>query len=484
MIAKITRSTSGGDLARYLFGPGRENEHEQGRVIATSDGMTIPLGVTLEQTEVTELGWMLDAPASLFGVEVAGGHIWHLSLTTPTGDRELTDAEWSRIVYGAMDRMGFNPSGENVGVPWVAVRHGASTGGNEHVHIAVSLVGEDGSRARIGWDWPAMGEYCSQVEQSFGLVDVGARLGVPAPKRAEIEMAAKQGLVEPARLTLSRKVRAAATPSRDEAHFVQRLRDAPGVLVEPHMLDGGGVVGYKVALVPKEGHQAVWYGGGKLGKDLSLPRLRAHWDQSPEARRAAMGEWHSRKTEKAGRLPVSEWQVAADRAKLVSSYLDGIPAGDRGQWGSASRELAGVYAQLADRFEAVPGRFAHASDVLARAAQRPRGGTELARTGAVRDLRGVADVVGRGSPGGGVAVDDLVGALGRTVAKIGAHHEAIGDLHTAANLAKASQRASRTTSVHLGKADRMAKKSLGMDPATVREVETQHRDRGRGFDRG
>lgn len=467
------------------MGEGRANEHEDQRVIASSLGIQVDRGVGLFPDQPASIGAQLDAPAVLFGTTIEGGHIWHLSLSNPATDRVLTDGEWSAIALDTMDAMGFSATESHAEAPWVAVRHGLSSAGNDHIHIAVSLIREDGTVAPHWRDQVKLSRACERFEQEHHLtvVDGRKREALPGVTRAEVELAEKRGRMEPERLTLARKVRAAATPSRDEAHFVQRLRDAPGVLVEPHMLDGGEVVGYKVALAPKEGQQAVWYGGGKLGKDLSLPRLRVHWDQSPEARRAAMGEWHSRKTEKAGRLPVSEWQVAADRAKLVSSYLDGIPAGDRGQWGSASRELAGVYAQLADRFETVPGRFAHASDVLARAAQRPRGAPELARTGAVRDLRGVADVVGRGSPGGGVAVDDLVGALGRTVAKIGAHHEAIGDLHTAANLAKASQRASRTTSVHLGKADRMAKKSLGMDPVTVREVETQHRDRGRGFDR-
>ena len=75
-------------------------------------------------------------------MDVADGYIWHLSLTNPAGDRELSDGEWGSVVKETMDRLGFSSAPGKAPCPWVAVRHGRSAAGNDHVHVAVSLVRE------------------------------------------------------------------------------------------------------------------------------------------------------------------------------------------------------------------------------------------------------------------------------------------------------------------------------------------------------
>ena len=75
-----------------------------------------------------------------------------------------------------------------------------------------------------------------------------------------------------------------------EQEFFTRLRQA-GVLVRERRstVDPDEVTGYAVGL---PGHTArdggvVWYGGGKLAADLTLPKLRARWagpaDRTPLA---------------------------------------------------------------------------------------------------------------------------------------------------------------------------------------------------------
>ena len=50
-------------------------------------------------------------------------------------------------------------------------------------------------------------------------------------------------------------------------------------------------VGYSVARRPVEGGQPIWFGGGRLGRDLALPALRPHWDCSGEAPVEAATSW-------------------------------------------------------------------------------------------------------------------------------------------------------------------------------------------------
>ena len=81
-------------------------------------------------------------------------------------------------------------------------------------------------------------------------------------------------------MTLRREVCTAAAGAGSEREFFARLRAAE-VLVRKRysMVKPGQVTGYAVGL---SGHTArdggvVWYGGGKLAADLTLPKLRARW---------------------------------------------------------------------------------------------------------------------------------------------------------------------------------------------------------------
>ena len=49
--------------------------------------------------------------------------------------------------------MGFTEASGKAPCRWVAVRHGLSKNGNDHVHIAVSLVREDGTKAMTHNDY-------------------------------------------------------------------------------------------------------------------------------------------------------------------------------------------------------------------------------------------------------------------------------------------------------------------------------------------
>ena len=81
-------------------------------------------------------------------------------------------------------------------------------------------------------------------------------------------------------MTLKRVVSTAAASASSEHEFFARLADA-GVLVRKRLSTRcpGEVTGYSVALPDDTARDGgpVWFSGGKLAADLTLPRLRSRW---------------------------------------------------------------------------------------------------------------------------------------------------------------------------------------------------------------
>src|SRR5215470_17979787 len=192
----------------------------------------------------------------------------------------LSDAEWALAAVRVMHRTGLAPDGDDLGVRWVAVRHAA-----DHIHIVATLARQDGRRPQIWGDYYRVREACQEAERRFRLRSTAPadRTAARRATRAETEHAARRGWAEPARVTLRREVCTAAAGAGSEWEFFTRLRHA-GVLVRERYssLNPDQVTGYAVGLL---GHTArdggvVWYGGGKLAADLTLPKLRARWSGS------------------------------------------------------------------------------------------------------------------------------------------------------------------------------------------------------------
>jgi hypothetical protein len=430
------------------MGEGRAEEHTDQRVIAAADMVVVPIGTALSPEEVGELGRQLDAARTLYGTEVADGHVWHLALSNPVGDRQLSDEEWAGVVRDAMSRLGFSEASGKAPCRWVAVRHGRSAGGHDHVHVAVSLVREDGTKASIWRDRVRMSELCAETERRLGLtvVDGRERGGLPGAGRAEVEASARRGRPEPERQTLARLVRGAAVASGGEAEFVRRLRGA-GVIVRPRYREGGTaeVVGYSAGLAPAAGEGPVWFGGGRLARDLALPALRAGWSGSAEPGEEALAEWGGRRAldgpgREARQFAEAEWANAAGRVDLAVERLGGVPVGERARWAAVARETAGVFGAWSARVEAVaPGALARAASTLGWSAQgRELIGSPRWREPAARDFRGVASVVTQSAIGPGSATGWvlLMRSMMRTVEEIGRAHQARGEALQAARLAR------------------------------------------------
>lgn len=412
MIVKISpkKGSNPAGLLMYLFGPGRGNEHRDMRVIAADGALGVVDGQRLNAVDdrqaVLALGRRLDFAKKMLGADVPGGHVWHCSLSLPAGE-SLDDAQWAEVAREAMDTMGFTEASGKAPCRWIAVGHGASAEGNEHIHLAVVLLRGDGTKASIWNDRRTMSKFAAKMEQRFGLFVVEGRAGAGRPglSRAELERAALTS-TEPERVRLARAVRAHAAASADEGEFARRLRDDEQLLARPRFAAGGqAVVGYSVALLPAAGDRPLWFGGGRLGADMSLPKLRARW---PEKQAEALPAWSGRATpgRETRSLVTEAWLAATAEVENTTAKLRALGLLDGGSWAGAMREAGGVFAALSTRLEPGGGDLAEVADVLAVLSQRRHGQPRARRTNTVSGLRGVAMVCRQAS-----RYDDGIAAL-------------------------------------------------------------------------
>jgi hypothetical protein len=210
VIAQIVRGDGMTELISYLFGPGRHNEHiDQHLVAGYADAVfTAPgrlwqsePGVQRQvQKEARELGWQVEYPRSrwarksrtgMSGTARSPSRPPRASSPTPNGPRPRN---------AMIDALGFSGADGKAPCRWVAVRHGPSSEGNDHIHIAVNLVREDGTKASTWNDYRKAGAVCTDLEERFGLQHVPGRetgRSIPEPTRADREISAARGEPEP-----------------------------------------------------------------------------------------------------------------------------------------------------------------------------------------------------------------------------------------------------------------------------------------------
>jgi hypothetical protein len=294
----------------------------------------------------------LDRARQFFDAEVDGGHVFHCSLSLAAVEGRLSDEGWGAIADDFVKDMDFTGDGGKAPARWVAVRHGLSKNGNDHIHIVASMVRDDGTKWN-GWK----SKYKSQqpartLEKKYGLNAVGTVRAERGFTPAEQSKAIRHGLPEVERHSLARKVRMCAGASTDEAEFVRRARQE-GVLVRPRYAAGRTdvVTGYSVAERPRKGERAVWFGGNSLGRDLALPKLRAEWESTPESAASAVAEWNaaarSRRPVSPGRetlQPSAElWSKYANDVSSLREKLATTGHDDYAAWAQAARETSAAF---------------------------------------------------------------------------------------------------------------------------------------------
>ncbi len=328
MIGKIKKGSKMIGLVNYLAGPGRSNEHTDMHVVCASElVVSVREGEALDADNTAALGQELDRPKKTY--EPGAGrraHVFHVSLSLDAEQGIRDDEFWGTVSREYLDAMGF--TGDDGAAPcrWAAIRHGVSGKGNDHVHIAVSMIREDGTRWSTANDFRRSSKVLRELEQRHGLRVLGQGVKTQGYAEGERESVARrrafgryererrsdptmtpwkalpaaerktwideQLRIDQPREDMALRLRAAAAQSRDEGEFVRRAR-GQGLLVRPRFAEGSvtDVTGYSVALRPTEGERPIWYGGGRLGKDLTLPALRSGWGEEHTA--AAQSEWRA-----------------------------------------------------------------------------------------------------------------------------------------------------------------------------------------------
>ncbi len=355
MIGRVYRGGRVAGLVRYLYGPGRHNEHldphlvacwrgsqpsvlaeTEPALLAAADGDRAAEGGGARR-DVAALVAELEAPLrlreALTGTPAGPRVVWHCPLRVADGDAELSDAQWAEVAEDLLRRTGLHPGAggrgpiagdpdavgarESAGCRWVAVRHDAVS-----IHVVVLLAREDGSAANPRFDYRRVRETCLAAEQRHGLQVTAPIDGTatPATTRAETEKAGRGGTDsnprtrvsgEPARVALRREVRRCAITADSETEFLVGLRRRGLVVRERHSTlppvpsptgtradsdsdsDSASasansdvepqVTGYAVGLPGDRDAvgEPVLYSGGRLGPDLTLPRLRQRWAEPP-----------------------------------------------------------------------------------------------------------------------------------------------------------------------------------------------------------
>jgi hypothetical protein len=348
VISKALRGSDIGGLVRYLFGPGRANEHTDQRVVACSDptwtGTMQPDAATVRQL-IAELR----DPMVRHGDSTKDGYVYHVAVSLPAEDGQLADAQWQQVAQRFADKLGFDNQ-----VHWVAINHGLTVNGNDHLHFVVNLIRDDTGRAqKLPYDRMRRREACIELEERFGLTATApAGQGQTSSlSRREVEALRAGRVSSVADLSQHRVatlVRAVAAGARSEGEFVERLR-GEGLVVRARYArdDRNTVTGYSVAAKTGGHEPLVWYGGGRLGKELRLPALRTKWGQTDEQRKAAATAWFSDAATRRKAEP-RNLAGAAEALREAAARLQKVPPEDRFSWYVAASESAGVIAAAAN----------------------------------------------------------------------------------------------------------------------------------------
>lgn len=271
----------------YLFGKGRRDEHVNPHLAGGWEhpaSLEPPVHLDRNGKEVRDfrrLVGLLEQPVAAIGKRAPDLYVWHCVLRAAPEDTDLGDGAWHDVTARIMDRTGLSVLGhEHEGVRWIAVHHG-----DNHVHIVATLARQDGRRASINNLYWRISEALRDIEREYGLrVLAHDKTADKAPAQAEMAKAGRAGRAGTARAKLRRIVQAAAAGARTDSEFFAAI-EARGALARPRWSTTreGEITGYSVALPGdttadgRGGQRLVWYGGGKLAPDLTLPRLRRRW---------------------------------------------------------------------------------------------------------------------------------------------------------------------------------------------------------------
>ncbi|WP_369211596.1 relaxase/mobilization nuclease domain-containing protein [Streptomyces flavofungini] len=278
MIPKIILSSGPAATRRtigYLFGKGRANEHTDPHLVASWNGFAPDPGRSPHRDPkevMAQLVAQLDQPVKMLGDKAPKDTVWHCPVRASPEDPILTDAQWADIARRIVAAAGIAPDGDEEACRWVAVRHA-----DDHIHIAATLVRQDGRRPERGYDQRAVQRAARKIEVDYGLrrLKQGDGTGAKRPTSKEHFKAKRLGQDAATRDVLRLRVRRAVAAAADEAEFFALL-EATGVTVRLKLGPSGDALGCNFALPDdtNDKGEPVFYSGSTLAPDLSLPKIR------------------------------------------------------------------------------------------------------------------------------------------------------------------------------------------------------------------
>ncbi|MBC8092629.1 MAG: relaxase, partial [Pseudonocardia sp.] len=173
MIPRVhRRGTNVGGLLRYLYGPGRCQEHLYPHLVAAWDGAgplpaLEPQALPGGRVDFRPLVALLTDPVRA-GWSPPASPVWHCSVRLAPQDRVLSDGQWAHISREIMAGAGLAPHGDVDAVRWVAVRHAA-----DHVHLVATLVRQDGRTEAAFRDFVRTRAAARDLEVRYGLRSTG-----------------------------------------------------------------------------------------------------------------------------------------------------------------------------------------------------------------------------------------------------------------------------------------------------------------------
>jgi hypothetical protein len=408
----ITRGGSTGRVLAYVIGKGRSGEHVNPHLVAGRAWPMFEKGgrtLSIAEGDATELAAFIDRPMNealgdgrlrkppTHAVKDQIGaptgrravHVWHCSLALHPDEPAVGDERWAAIASRYVQLMEIEPPGNAPACRWVAIHHGEAKGGYDHIHIVANVIAEHGRRWNEHNDQIRAQNAALQIEREFGLRITEGRAagaGQRGYKQGELEVDKRRGrhvgdwevqddgqrrisspsrtVAATSRQTLERIVRACATAAVDEPDFVARLREE-GIVGLPRYAKGSEteIVGYAVAFRATDGEALAPIGGGRLARDLTLPRLRAAWPEvAPDVIVDAWCNPRKRTRQPPGAALQSSCVKDLD---AVREQLRNVDPRDRVTWAHVARDAAGILSAWSLRTEPEPGPLAAAARSLA-----------------------------------------------------------------------------------------------------------------------
>ena len=461
MIPNIVTGGDTGGLMRYLVGPGRANEHENPHVIAGSRDIVRKWGdwETISVSQASEIATRLDAYMHETGTfptgkarrfnpatgavewngEIEANHVWHCSLSLSPEEAALGDEVWGRIASDFMSEMGFSGTDGKAPCRWVAIHHGSAKNGGDHIHIAATIVREDGTKWTPWYDQRRAQKACNVLEHRYGLLVVESRehaRGSRCDSAAAQNAAKRAGTSRTDRAVLEERLRAAATAAASEADFVRRARRL-GVRLHPRFASGriDIVVGYSAALRTENGQQTRWWGGGRIARDLTLTQLRTRWQDTPSSALEAVEAWKGHYPKRApydGPL----WQDRLRALEHFRTHLDRLSPTDHVGLANAAADIAGLL-----HAQAITARTTGGRDMLERAA------VQVGRCAQLKTRPADKRLVDVGARMASDLALSIAAATNPRMAAIALAHATVDLVHTIAELHEAAGQAATAAAI-------------------------------------